>query len=122
MMDSPRARVLVVEDDPRTLDVFCEALRRAGFEVESAVSVAAAIDALRRAPIHLIVSNLGLPDASPVDVLAALRAAAPNSPIVVCSGFVTDEVKAHAVDFGVAAVLEKPVTLRRLVETVEAAA
>lgn len=121
-MESSRARILVVEDDPRTRDVFCEALRRAEFQVDSAGTVAAAIDALRRASVHAIVANLGLPDAFPADVLAALRAAAPNSPIVVCSGLVTDEVQAHAVNFGVAAVLEKPVTLQRLVETVKTAA
>lgn len=115
-------RVLVLEDDSRTLDLFCEALRRAGFDVEGTATLGAAIEVLRRAPVHAIVANLQLPDAASVDVLAALRGMAPGRPIVVCSGFVTDELWGHAVDFGAVAVLEKPVPLKRLVETVAAAA
>jgi two-component system, NtrC family, response regulator PilR len=122
MPDAQRARVLVVEDDSRTRDVFCEVLRRAGFDVEGAGTIAAAIDTLRHAPIRAIVTNLRLPDGSPVDVLAALRHMAPDRPIVVCSGSVTDEVRAYAADFGAVAILEKPVELQRLVEIVRAAA
>jgi DNA-binding NtrC family response regulator len=116
------ARILILDDDPRTLEVFCEGLRRAGCEVHAVRTMAAAIEALNARRYTAIVTNLGLPDIAPLDVLAALRATAPGSRIIVCSGLITEELQASARQFGAAAVLEKPVGLDRLVNTVAAAA
>lgn len=121
MPDEPRARVLIVDDDAWTREFFCEALRGARFEVVSAPTMAAALEALRRAPVDIIITDLQLPDVARVDVLATLRPAAPASRLIVCSGFVSDEQRAHALRFGAVAVLEKPVRLQLLVETVTAA-
>lgn len=37
-------RILILEDDPRTLDVFSQALRRAAFAVEAVRTIAAVIE------------------------------------------------------------------------------
>ena len=120
MANMSSARILILEDDPRTLEVFSEALRRAGCEVEAVRTMAAAVEALNARRYTAILTNLGLPDIAPSDVLAGLRATAPRSRIVVCSGLITEELRGIARQFGAVAVLEKPVGLDRLVNTVAA--
>jgi two-component system, NtrC family, response regulator PilR len=122
MTNIPSVRILILEGDPRTLEVFSQALRRAGFDVEAVRTMAAAVKALVARRHNAILTNLRLPDIAPIDVLAALRATAPGSRIIVCSGLVTDAVRLNARRVGAVAVLEKPVRLDELVEKVAAAA
>jgi DNA-binding NtrC family response regulator len=85
-------------------------------------TMAAAIDALDAGRYTDILTDLRLPDIPPMDVLAVLRVTAPGSRIIVCSGFITEELRVTARQFGAVAVLEKPVGLDKLVKTVAAAA
>jgi DNA-binding response OmpR family regulator len=116
------ARVLVIEDHGATLDVFREALRRAGFQVDAADTMTAALILLSTGRYEAIVTDLGLPDVPAMDALAALRGTAPQSAIVVCSAILTDDLQYQAKLFGAAALLAKPVTLDQLVATVAMAA
>ena len=122
MANISSVRILVLENDPRTLEVFSQALRWAGFDVQAVGTMADAVEALQARRYTAILTNLRLPDIAPIDVLAVLQATAPGSRIVVCSGFITEELRLRARQFGAVAVLEKPVGLDKLVNTVAAAA
>jgi DNA-binding response OmpR family regulator len=71
----PLGVVVVCEDDPPTLELLCDHLRADRFEV---VAAPCAADALRhcqyRSP-DLLLLDLGLPDASGLDVLREIRGA-----------------------------------------------
>jgi DNA-binding NtrC family response regulator len=56
-----------------------------------------------------------------LDLLAAVRGAYPDAPLILYSAPMTPELAAQARDFGVAALLEKPVSPGRLVEVVRTA-
>ena len=84
--------------------------------------MADAVEALQARGYTAILTNLRLPGIAPIDVLAVLKATAPGSRIVVCSGFITKELRVSARQFGAVAVLEKPVGLDQLVNAVAAAA
>jgi DNA-binding response OmpR family regulator len=115
-------RVLVIEDDGAVLEAFCEALRHAGFDADGAATMNDALALLATRRYVAMVTDLGLPDVPSIDTLAALRGAAPHSAIIVCSAMLTDELQDLAGIFGAAALLEKPVALDQLVETVARAA
>jgi DNA-binding NtrC family response regulator len=115
------ARVLLVEDDVATLDLFSDALRRAGFEVDGARSVGEALERLAHREYAVVLADHGLSDIPGLDFLAALSGAVPRTPRLLCSGLVTDELLAQAREFGVFAVLSKPISLEMLVVTVSAA-
>ena len=69
-----RDRVLVVDDEPDIV-ALCEFhLRRAGYEVSTAATGAAALDGARNERPALIVLDLMLPDIGGFDVLRLLRA------------------------------------------------
>jgi DNA-binding NarL/FixJ family response regulator len=78
----------------------------------------------RRSPTRyvLVPGPGGSQHIAPIDALAVFRITAPDSRIVVCSGFLTEELRVSAGQFGAVAVLEKPVGLDTLVNTVAAAA
>lgn len=110
--------VLLVEDDERTLDMFCDALRIAGYEVAGVPSGTAALDALAQRRYQIVIADHVLPDIRGADLLAAMRGAMPTTPLILYSGDVTDSVRKQAKDFSVYAVLEKPISLERLVGVV----
>ena len=118
MSASLPVRVLLVEDDERTLDLFCVALRIAGYEVDGAPTAAAALENLSQHRYHIVIADNILPDIQGVDLLAAMRGAMPTTPLILYSGDMTAAIREQAKEFGVYEVLEKPISLSRLVDVV----
>jgi DNA-binding NtrC family response regulator len=111
MPTTASVRVLLVDDDARTLDLFCDALRMAGYEVDGLPTATAALDALSQRRYHVVISDNILPDIQGVELLAAMRGAMPTTPLILYSGDITETIREQAKDFGVYAVLEKPISL-----------
>ncbi len=63
-------RILLVEDDHRFATALSVALRRAGYDVEHAPTVAAAVAA---SPCDLVLLDLGLPDGDGIDLCRGIR-------------------------------------------------
>ena len=55
-------RILIVDDEPSILAAMAPLLRARGYEVITATTGHAAIDAVDRHAPHLVVLDLGLPD------------------------------------------------------------
>jgi response regulator of citrate/malate metabolism len=110
-------RVLIVEDDPLIAQAHREYTRRVtGFEVVGTVgtgqgalrTVAAA--AAGDAPIDLVLLDIGLPDASGIDVASALGGIRPAPDIIAISSERDLAVVRSAVAHGIALYLLKPFT------------
>jgi DNA-binding response OmpR family regulator len=110
--------ILVVEDNPDILRFLVLLLRQAGHEVRPASSVAEALGLAAEGPVDLLVSDIGLPDGSGLDLLPRLRAGRPGLPAIAFSGFGSDEDVRHSLDAGFAAHLTKPLDFRRLSEEI----
>ena len=65
------SRILIVDDEPNILGTVSPLLRARGYEVLSAMSGRAGLDAVERDKPDLIVLDLGLPDMDGVDVCRA---------------------------------------------------
>jgi PAS domain S-box-containing protein len=106
-------QILFVEDHEDTARVLGRILRNAGFDVSHAGSVgeARALAASRR--FDLLISDLGLPDGSGLELMKALRDGQ-NIPGIALSGFGTDDDVAASVAAGFSAHLTKPVEWDRL--------
>ena len=114
--EPPRVKhveILLVEDHEDTARVLGRILRSAGFEVTHAgkIADARALAASRR--FDLLISDLGLPDGSGLDLMKVLRDAQGLKGIAL-SGFGTDEDVAASAAAGFAAHLTKPVDWDRL--------
>jgi len=113
---SRKPRILIVEDHRDTAEILVELLTEEGFEVTSAASAQAA---LKRDPggFDLVVSDLGLPDASGLELMRALQARHPVKGIAL-SGYGTEgDVRASRAA-GFDAHLTKPVDLSVLMDVI----
>jgi DNA-binding NtrC family response regulator len=112
----------MVEDAGSVLAVMRDALERGGFEIETASTAIEAIGLLATERYAVIVADCFLPDLPPLDWLAAVRSAAPVTPLIVYSGSVRlEELRGLAADVRAVAALEKPFSPARLVEAVQRA-
>lgn len=110
-------RVLIVEDDPLIAEAHREYTRRVtGFEVAGTVGTgngavrAVAAAAAGDAPIDLVLLDIGLPDASGIDVASALSGIRPAPDIIAISSERDLAVVRSAVAHGIALYLLKPFT------------
>ena len=79
-------RILLVEDHEDTNKSLTKLLRRRGYYVQSAVSVQSALDAADNEQFDVLISDLGLPDGSGIDLMERLG---PNRPLfgIALTGF-----------------------------------
>ncbi len=79
---------LVVDDSMLIRHTVCRYLEERGFQVEAASNGQEALDALRRAPADLIITDMQMPKMGGAELISALKSqtATANIPIVVVSG------------------------------------
>lgn len=112
-----RLRILVVEDHAPTRLAFVALLRRRGHEAESAEGITEARALAASRGFDLVVSDLGLPDGSGLELMRALKHDHGLKGIAL-SGYGMEADIEAALDAGFLLHLTKPVTLGRLEEAV----
>jgi len=111
--------VLVVDDEPKIVQLARDYLEHAGFAVLTAGDGASALQAARvRAP-DLIVLDLGLPGLDGLEVMRSIRASA-STPIVVLTARDTELDKLLGLELGADDYVTKPFSPRELVARVRA--
>ena len=108
-------RVLIVEDDAALAAAWRRLLADAGIDVIVAGTLAQARAALAGPPLDALITDLGLPDGSGLELIAALRDARLDLPLVVTTGAPSVESAAQALRGRVREYLPKPVATTELV-------
>lgn len=109
--------ILLVEDHPDTARALARLLKVFGHEVRIADSVGAALQAVAARPFDLLISDLGLPDGTGLDLMRQMRQSTPMRAIVL-SGFGMEEDVRRSLRAGFAAHLTKPVSFAQLELTI----
>jgi two-component system, chemotaxis family, CheB/CheR fusion protein len=114
-------KLLVIEDSTDVRLLLELELTRVGHAVFSADCGRSGLDAAARARPELILSDLGLPDMSGLDLLRRLRAQPhlQHTPAIAMSGFGARSEIEMARAAGYEAILIKPVGIRELMRTIE---
>ena len=102
------AAVLVVDDEADFLATYDRLLRRHGYRTIAAGSRQAALAALEGEPLGLVISDLRLPDGDGLDVVRAARARLHPPPVIVVTGFTSEQSRRQALAAGATAYLAKP--------------
>ena len=113
--DPAALQVLVVEDEPATVRLMSRLLRGLGYQVTAAETVAeAAAHVAGPRPIDLVVSDIGLPDGTGLDLMRQIRAARGDLPAIALTGFGTEEDIEQSRQAGFAAHMTKPIDFTHL--------
>jgi two-component system alkaline phosphatase synthesis response regulator PhoP len=107
-------KILVVDDEPKIVQLARDYLEHAGFEVVTASTGSAALAATRTEKPDLIVLDLGLPEMDGLDVTRALRRDS-NLPIIMLTARTEESDKLIGLELGADDYLTKPFSPKELV-------
>ena len=114
------ARILVVDDEPNIIGTVAPLLRTRGYDVQTAMTGRAALEAAERDKPDLIVLDLGLPDINGVEVCREVRKSQ-SIPILVLSARGAEGDKVNALDAGADDYVTKPFGTEELLARIRAA-
>ena len=113
-----RQRILLVEDHEDTLRMMQQLLTMFGYVVQTASSVKVARELAETSTFDLVISDIGLPDGTGLDVMRHLRTRQGIKGIAL-SGFGMEEDLRRSREAGFSRHLTKPVNLQTLQQTID---
>jgi response regulator RpfG family c-di-GMP phosphodiesterase len=114
------ARILVVDDEPKICTMLRAALQREGYEVQTCLAGADALEIFRTTPFDVVISDLRMPGVDGFELIRQIKALRPATPIVAVSGRTTNDTAVQALQCGADEYLTKPFDItevRRVVES-----
>jgi two-component system, OmpR family, response regulator len=114
------ARLLVVEDDPNILELLSASLRFAGFDVSTATSGSAAVNAAKDRRPDLVVLDVMLPDLDGFEVIRLMRESGTRTPVVFLTARDATDDKIRGLTLGGDDYVTKPFSLEELTARIRA--
>ncbi len=111
-------KILVADDDEGVRAGLVANLELEGYEVSEARDGAEAIQLIAGQAYDLIVSDVVMPSATGVEVLSNLRRQRLDTPFILISAFVSEELVSRALSDGLFAMLYKPFAMERILDVV----
>jgi DNA-binding response OmpR family regulator len=116
----PKARIVVVEDEPAIRRGVVDALRLTGYDVTEAADGAAGLREAASGGIDLVLLDLLLPKKDGLEVLAELRRVCPARPVIILTARGGEEDRVRGLKMGADDYVVKPFSARELLARVEA--
>ncbi len=113
------ARLLVVEDDPNILELLSASLRFAGFDVSTATSGSAAVNAAKDRRPDLVVLDVMLPDLDGFEVVRRMRLDANKVPVIFLTARDAVDDKVRGLTLGGDDYVTKPFSLEEVVARIQ---
>lgn len=111
-------KILVIDDEPMVLDVVCEALEIAGFNVFSATGGELGLEIFRKEQPILVLTDINMPGITGFDILKIIKHESPTTQVLVFSGMGTIDDVIEALRLGACDYLYKPLPIEFLIHTV----
>jgi CheY-like chemotaxis protein len=118
MMPERALKILVVEDHGDTSRLMARLLQGHGHDVRTAPGVSTALAAAEQEPFDLLISDIGLPDGTGLELMRQIQAIRPTKGIALSGYNSTDDVR-QAKDAGFAAHVTKPVDFTKLQQLIQ---
>jgi DNA-binding response OmpR family regulator len=116
----PKARIVVVEDEPAIRRGVADALRLTGYEVAEAGDGSVGLQEAQSGGVDLVLLDLMLPKIDGFQVLAELRRVCPTRPVIILTARGGEEDRVRGLKMGADDYVVKPFSARELVARVEA--
>lgn len=118
-----KSTIMIIEDDPPSLELYSIIIRDGGYDVLTAKNAKAALDLLKTNTPHLIIEDLSLPDLNGVQLIHCIRCL-PNCsqiPVIILSGSAGRIASAKLSPEHFVAFLQKPIEPKQLLENIKQA-
>jgi CheY-like chemotaxis protein len=121
-VDTPpkKVRVLHVDDDPDIRLMISASLQEFGYVVATAGSSAEALTLVEELKFDLFILDVRLPDGTGIELCQKIRELQPGIPVLYYSAYASDEEQEAALSVCGDAYLKKPVSMRKLEQTITA--
>lgn len=120
--NSPRRKVLVVDDDTSLRRAVAVNVEVGGYAVVEAVDGEDALAKLREQPdIDLVICDVVMPNMNGADLLEQARSIRPNLPFIMITGYSSHDLMTKSLLYGAYTVLPKPFDPRTLLAIVKRA-
>ena len=120
-MASPKARLLVVDDEQSMREFLESFLRREGYDVSTAADVNTALSYLESDEIDLVITDMQMPEKTGLDLILEARELSPETAMVMITGFGTTDSAISAMREGAYDYLTKPFKVDELRIVIEKA-
>ena len=107
-------KILVIDDDASDRDLLAAVLTKRGYEVILADNGGTGLMLCHRRTPDAVVLDLNMPGIDGRSILRQLRILHPTLPVVVFSGFGTEEVEQEMLNQGATAFIQKAFSLNQL--------
>ncbi len=118
--EKEKARILIVEDDPKTSAFIEQGIRAAGYNAVCAADGAAGVRLAEENVFDLAVVDIMLPVMDGFQLIRKLRSSRIMFPIIVLSAKASEENKIHGLEAGADDYLAKPFSLAELLARIQA--
>lgn len=118
---APLFRILVVDDDQEHAATVARVLRRAGYGTVAVYDVEEALQAVSSQQVDLVLTDLVMPGATGLELIARLGVLARKLPVLLMTAFGTVEHAVEAMRAGAADFVVKPIDPQALLRAVERA-
>ncbi|MEL6179527.1 MAG: response regulator, partial [Myxococcota bacterium] len=116
------ATILIVDDETPHLKTLEKIFKREKHEVYTAPNGRVALEKLRHhSPIHLVLTDLMMPEMDGMDLLKATQAVSPETEVILMTAFGTVEKAVEAMKAGAYDFVTKPIKRAELVKSVRLA-
>ncbi|MGB5176328.1 MAG: response regulator, partial [Thermoanaerobaculia bacterium] len=113
-VESPKARILAVDDEPVVLDSFRKILVLEGFSVDTVETAQEALGLVRKNDYDFVFTDLKMPGMDGMDLTKAVKHLRPDIDVVMITGYGTIESAVSTMRFGAMDYVEKPFTPEEL--------
>ena len=112
--------VLYLDDEPAMVFLVTRMLTKLGYRVSAFERALDALAAVRADPtsFDVVVTDFNMPGHSGLDVAREIGVIRPGLPVVIVSGYITDELRAGAEKLGVRELIYKPDTVGALCQSI----
>ncbi|MEO5568919.1 MAG: HD domain-containing phosphohydrolase [Gemmatimonadaceae bacterium] len=108
------ANCLIVDDEPRLRQILTHLMRADGFHCVEAANGVEALEHLARAPITLLMTDMGMPKMNGIELLRQVRAKYPDVAVVMITGNTDVETAVGTLSLGAMDYIVKPFQLEEV--------
>ncbi len=118
-VESPKAKILCVDDEPVILDSFRKILVLEGYSVDTVENGKEAVGLVQTHHYDFVFTDLKMPEMDGVEVTKSVKHIRPDIDVVIITGYATVETAVECMKFGAMDYVQKPFTEDELLDFVK---